>query len=171
MGLLGKLKFWKKEDDSLDDLGLGGGDLGSAPGTDPFGGANDPFASAGDNPFSDMPMNLPGQGMRSPQGMPPMRPQMRPSMDSPNFGQPGFGSQKAQQQLEQPDFNRPFTMSAQQQQQGQAMANNNYALSKDIELISSKLDSLRVSLDMINQRLSNIERMNEREQVRKKTGW
>lgn len=43
--------------------------------------------------------------------------------------------------------------------------------SHQIELISAKLDSLKASLDMINQRLENIERMGQSEQYRKRYNW
>ncbi|MBI4149654.1 hypothetical protein HY491_04350 [Candidatus Woesearchaeota archaeon] len=40
----------------------------------------------------------------------------------------------------------------------------NYAVGKDIEIISSKLDALRAGLESINQRLAHIERIAEGEQ-------
>ena len=84
----------------------------------------------------------------------------------PNLGlgqQPGFGHQQMQQPMQPsyPSFQvNPATYGPQpqafesirQDQQG-------YTISKEIELISSKLDALRVAIDNLNQRLANIERL------------
>ena len=42
MGLFDKIKFWKKEDTSFSDLGLGNDNLGS----DPFASDKDPFGDS-----------------------------------------------------------------------------------------------------------------------------
>jgi hypothetical protein len=179
MSILSKLKFWKKEDDDLGDLGLGKNDLGG----DPFGG-KDPFAD--DKAFPDMggAAMQPQQQMR--QAQQPAAPRQAQQQFGSDFGSgvtTTFGGQQPQQQRysqagyePQPDFNRPFTIAAppgqMQQQAGNFGSNSNYySVSKDIEVISSKLDSLRSSLDIINQRLTNLERMAERDQMRKRTGW
>ena len=58
-----------------------------------------------------------------------------------------------QQQAFQPAF-----------QQTSSNTNDNYIASKNLEVISSKLDALRVSLESINQRLANIEAIARGEQ-------
>ena len=166
MGVFDKLKFWGKKEDDLGDLGLGKEELGG----DPFGGGKDPFA--GENPFPDI-----GSADTQQQAAPQPSYQQNPRASPQGYAQSSPAQQRFQQpqmygQYEQPDFNRPFSMNAQQpQQQVMQQPMNAYNVSKDIEIISSKLDALRASLDIINQRLTNIERMSEREQVRKKTGW
>ncbi|MAG91050.1 hypothetical protein CMO83_00065 [Candidatus Woesearchaeota archaeon] len=72
-------------------------------------------------------------------------PQAQPFQKYPSF-QPQPGFQQA------PSFQPP------------APSNDNYINSKNMEVISSKLDALRVSLDSINQRLSNIEAIARGEQ-------
>jgi len=44
----------------------------------------------------------------------------------------------------------------------------NYAVAKDIEIVSSKLDALRASLESINQRLAHLERIAEGDQPERK---
>jgi len=197
MGFLDKLKFWKKEDDDggFGDLGLGKDDLGG----DPFGSGSDPFGDSGSSfpsldGESSSPPPSPGFPSSPPlSSRPSLTSQQRPSQSQPtsyptaNFttqqrqsNQPGFGApgssggnsiqqQTYGQSYDQPDFNRPFTMNV-PQTPSQSLSSG-FSSSKDLEIISSKLDNLRSSLDMINQRLSNLERMYEREEVRKRTGW
>ncbi len=54
-----------------------------------------------------------------------------------------------------------------QQQQPQSYG---YGYNKDLELISAKLDSLRATLDNINQRIANLERVAYGEDDRRR-GW
>ena len=63
---------------------------------------------------------------------------------------PSFQQQSYQQQ---PAFQQPSYTS-----------DSNYIASKNLEVISSKLDALRVSLESINQRLANIEAIARGEQ-------
>ena len=49
-------------------------------------------------------------------------------------------------------------------QQQPAYSNEDYINSKNLEVISSKLDALRAALDSINQRLANIEAIARGEQ-------
>ena len=163
MGVVDKLKFWKKKEDNFGDLGLGKDDLGL--GSDPFAGEKNPFADEKGLPPMDAGPSASDMMQAQPQ-YPPAQSMTQRGAYGSGYSQ-GFGSQPQQQAygqpLDQPDFNRPFTMAMQQ--------TKDYTVAKDIELISSKLDALRASLDIINQRLSNIERLTEREQVRKRTGW
>lgn len=70
-------------------------------------------------------------------------------------------------QMQQPYQKYP---SFQQTQQGfqpvfqQPVSNEGYIASKNLEVISSKLDALRASLESINQRLANIEAIARGEQ-------
>ena len=64
---------------------------------------------------------------------------------------PSFQQQNFQQQ---PSFNQP----------AQQMSNDSYIASKNLEVISSKLDAVRASLDSINQRLANLEGIARNEQ-------
>ncbi|MBI2664871.1 hypothetical protein HYX10_06050 [Candidatus Woesearchaeota archaeon] len=111
MSMLGKLKFWHK-----DELGL-----------------NDELAM----PKSD----LPGAefGLRAPE-MP--RPQSEPRIDTFEGARPMYP-----QQFSQPSFGP----------------------NRDLELVSAKLDAIRASLDSINQRLANLERIAYGEE--NKRGW
>ncbi len=185
MGLFDKLKFWKKnDDDGLGDLGLGKDDIGP----DPFGDSGSSFPDFNGNQKGDSSPQNTFSPQQSPQRQEPSG--ETPSASSPfragsfGGGQQGpssqsrsFGSgmpaqhQNYGQSYDQPDFNRPFTMSVQQAPSQFQPSAGGYSSSKDLEIISSKLDTLRSSLDMINQRLSNLERMYEREEVRKRTGW
>ena len=71
-------------------------------------------------------------------------PQTQPYQKYPSFQQPLFQQQPAYQQ---PSYQ-----------------NDPYIASKNLEVISSKLDALRASLESINQRLANIEAIARGEQ-------
>ena len=147
MGVLGKLMFWKKKD----DFSLDGQDIGK------FGT---------DNGFGDVGKGM-GEGnlgMEHPDnlGLPNTNPYLRQSQSnfqgtqipSPN----SFSGATAP-----PGFQAPPITPEQPPRQ-------DYVISKDMEIISAKLDSLKAYLDAINQRLSNIERIASSEQD-KKRGW
>jgi len=142
MGVLDKLAFWKKKDDF--DLGKDfGADLGLGPmnqqgaapdlGLPPQHGAPMPGnAGLGQNMNLGMPEDTGFGGMgRQP---PPAQPQMPP-------GQPT--------QMQQP-FGAPMP-------QPQPQAQKDYRSDK-FDAISAKLDTIRYTLDSINQRLANLER-------------
>lgn len=86
-----------------------------------------------------------GMGLEAPQ---PQQPpfQKYPSFQQNNF-QPGFQPQPAFQASQQPSY------------QG-----DSYINSKNLEVISSKLDALRATMESINQRLANIEAIARGEQ-------
>lgn len=90
--------------------------------------------SSGPSPDLGMGMEIPGQ---------------QPYQKYPSFQQQNFPQQQSfpPQQNFQPSYQ-----------------NDNYIASKNLEVISSKLDALRVSLDSINQRLAAIEAMARGEQ-------
>ncbi len=79
-----------------------------------------------------------------------------PSFDNSGFNQPkGFGNFSApnqgfQQQRENPGQNYP--------QNNYAQEKNSRIDSKDIELISSKLDTIKSMLESLNHRVDNIEK-------------
>ncbi len=134
MGFLGKLAFWKKRDD-LDDLGK---ELGL------------------DKEFGlDVSGHSPDLGFGLEQGNMQMQPQMQPQIQQPysrygSFQQPSQG------------FN-PLQSFQQPQQASQTMSDS-FIASKNLEVISSKLDALRASLESINQRLANLEAIAKNEQ-------
>jgi len=72
--------------------------------------------------------------------------------------QPSFGQQQRPFQAQQPSY-------PQQQQM--------FTVDKDMEIISSKLDALRASLESLNQRLANIERIarGEEEERHTRSRW
>ncbi len=70
----------------------------------------------------------------------------QPYQKYPSFQQPGF----------QPSFQAPTY--------SQPASNDSFIASKNLEVISSKLDALRASLESINQRLANIEAIARGEQ-------
>lgn len=94
-----------------------------------------------------------GAGTDLGQGLSMQPPGSQPSMQQPSLQQPP----------QQPSFSAP-------NMQPQAQ-NQDYTTNKNLEVISSKLDALRASLDSINQRLANLERIaggEEQQRYRKK---
>ena len=85
---------------------------------------------------------------------------------SPDLGM-GIEPQQQQQSFQkypsyqQPGFQAPSAPSFPGFQQP---SNDSYIASKNLEVISSKLDALRVSIESINQRLANIEAIARGEQ-------
>ncbi len=83
----------------------------------------------------------------------------------------GMGIEPQQQQpfqkypsYQQPGFQAPSAPSFPGFQQQPSLSNDSYIASKNLEVISSKLDALRVSIESINQRLANIEAIARGEQ-------
>ena len=85
--------------------------------------------------------------------------QQQPLQKYPSFQQQPQQSFQAQPAFQQPSFQQPAYG-----------GNDNYIASKNLEVISSKLDALRASLESINQRLANIEAIarGEQEDTRRK---
>lgn len=83
--------------------------------------------------------------------------QQQPWQKYPSFQQPQQSFQPSPS-LQQPSFQQPSYQS------------DNYIASKNLEVISSKLDALRASLESVNQRLANIEAIarGEQEDTRRK---
>ncbi|MBI4980390.1 hypothetical protein HZC30_02410 [Candidatus Woesearchaeota archaeon] len=123
MGFLGKLAFWKKEDDFGFDH-LVNQDM-THPGTD----ANNPFGTTlGQEPASDPLLS----GTSSP----------LPS-DSPASVFPAQRSPIYPQQPAEP-VSAPLT--------------NTLSSSRDMELLNTKLENIRLMLNSIDQRLANLEK-------------
>ena len=80
----------------------------------------------------------------------------QPLQKYPSFQQSGFQQQPSYQP--QPSFQQP------------SYQNDSYIASKNLEVISSKLDALRATMESINQRLANIEAIarGEQEDTRKR---
>jgi len=147
MGILDKLAFWKKSDDGFGDFDkeFGSGNLDM--GNDSFGQQN--FG----NRFqpNQTPPNQMGRNTGLGQNM--------------NMGMPddiGFGNMDQQHQQNSPDIGRPVEM---QQPFGSPIqpskpSGNDYSNDK-FEVISAKLDSLRYTLESINQRLTSLERLDQ----------
>ena len=88
----------------------------------------------------------PEPGMGSSQDPLSSMPPTGPPPSQPQFPQQGF------QPVNQPGNQAPPTQ------------DQDFVNSKNLEVISSKLDALRASLDSINQRLANIEKIAQGEQ-------
>jgi hypothetical protein len=94
-----------------------------------------------------------GMGLETP-------PQQQPFQKYPSFQQNNFqaGLQQQPSFQPQPPFQQP------------SLQGDSYINSKNLEVISSKLDALRASLESISQRLANIEAIarGEQEETRRK---
>jgi hypothetical protein len=153
MGLLNKLAFWKKEPE-LPELG----DFGKESGFKGPGG----FGESG---FGKPDMGGQGSGQGFDQlglgdqkdlmaDIEPGMPQIEPGYG----GGPGLGQgplQQPKQRQRQAPQQQPFGAPMQPMQPSP----KEYSVSKDIEIVSSKLDALKATLDGVNQRLANLERM------------
>ena len=95
---------------------------------------------------------------------------------SPDLGMGLEQSQPQQPYQKYPSFQQPQQgfqpMQSLQQasQQPSYSSNDNFIASKNLEVISSKLDALRASLDSISQRLANLEAIarGEQENIRRR---
>lgn len=137
MSLMEKAMFWKKDDFSdlkLDDSSLGA-DLGLPPDTTGQASSLTPA------------MSEPGHDLSTPSmpGTPHMETHSQPSLSQPGFSQPSI------QQPSYPDHGNGHDA---------AMSSHEaYLINKNIEIISSKLDAIRASMDSMNMRINNIERV------------
>jgi hypothetical protein len=99
---------------------------------------------------------------------------------TPNFGDglghdPVDGHSDATFTAPDPKMNMPLGENVRQQRIEAMHGQNDYhepvqsnPLQKDLELISSKLDYLKASLEAINQRLANLEHMSRNQENQKK---
>ena len=90
-------------------------------------------------------------------GIEPLQPQ-QPFQKYPSFPQ--------QQNFQAPSFQAPPSF----QPSYPSPSNDNYIASKNLEIISSKLDALKASIDSLGQRVANIEAIarGEQEEQRRK---
>ncbi|MBI2522988.1 hypothetical protein HYW19_01225 [Candidatus Woesearchaeota archaeon] len=128
MGILDKVMFWKKKDEFA-DAGLG--EKGNLAFGDDFGHVGFPGQNAA--PGTDLGSDVGGRGYGS-YGQQYPQPQ-------------GFSQQRSFPQ--QPSFSQPYPQPGYNPQQEME--------SKNLEIISSKLDALRASIESLNQRLANLE--------------
>ncbi len=167
MGILDKAKFWKKGDDDLgdfSDLGdFGLDDKSGGHGTDSLGGdiGGDLGGELGPSPplTDTSAMGLQG-------ATPEHREQVRPTQASqdisdqfgldPTPSQPSpYDPPQHAAASEGPAPSPAPRPSPQSVPHGPDMAD----LFKDIEIIHAKLDTIKASLDSVNQRLATLERM------------
>ena len=138
MGLLGKLAFWKKKEEPFPapDLGMPGG----LPGEGPDLGLPQPGGPA-----------LPGEEQKpGGLGLPELGSDMPGASPSNAFGAPRLEESKPAP-MGTPPGAAPMPRSV------QPMEN------KDLEIISLKLDSLKTTLEAINERIARLEKMAEGE--------
>jgi len=159
MGVMDNLMFWKKKDDfSSLDPGL------SSP---PDFNSN----NLGMPQQQGMPNNLgmPDQNMALPsmdQGVQPQNQGIPNDFNNPPQSFNELNSRPMHETAPQGFQSTPVMPPQQSNQQ----SNDNEMLRRDIELLSYKLDTIKAALDMINQRVSNIERLAMNE-VQHKKGW
>lgn len=163
MGLLDKLAFWKKEPElpDLGDIGKesgfkGPGGFGEAgvgkPGIGPETG-KDQFGAGPESGFEQLGL---GKEQDLTKGAEPGLPGLEPGYGGGPGMPQGPGAQPMQrQQFQQPAQQQPYGAPIQPMQPAPGAA----VMSKDIEIVSSKLDALKATLDGINQRLANLERL------------
>ena len=131
MGILDKIMFWKK-DDEFKDVGLG--DKDNLAFGDNFGAGLQTPNTLGSQFGSQQGFGQGSYGQEPNQGY--NRYPQSPAFSNPQPSMPSFGPQFPQPRYENPrdDIN-----------------------SKNLEIISSKLDALRASIESLNQRLANLE--------------
>ncbi len=159
MGFFDKLNpFHKKEKaPDMDMGGMGKDPFGSSMGAD-FGSQNFPDAW---NSGTGMDQGMGGGGAGAAQ--PSFSPQQSFGQQ-PSFGQQSPYSQPPQasfSQPAQPSFGSPPSYSSPSYGAPQPTYGNDadYMHSKNLEVISSKIDALRAAIDSMNARLQNIERI------------
>ena len=142
MSFLDKLMFWKKSEDSFDegsfDLSNFGKEDPSKSPADMFGASHNEPASFGDSATS-----------------------------ASRFGSSNFGPPK-ESSFPQPSFPAGSPSSPQSYSGGFGTSqgfNSEKASSADLQLISAKLDTLKVMLENLSARLAHIEQINAQEHV------
>lgn len=151
MGLMDKLAFWRKEPDF--DFGKGMGDSGGSGLGDMGGGKESGFGMDNDTLGlgKDSTSGLGGTGDLSSTG---------PLQNDISLRGPGF------EKFEEPATLKPSPLERKPVYYQETQQSSPYAmpmhggrdLSKDIEVISAKLDSIKSMLDMMNHRLDAMER-------------
>ena len=135
MGVFNKLKFWEKKEEAPE---FGKGDFGKE-----FGDIK--FPEMGKD-FGKSAMDVPPEEFGKP-------------ITTTQYGRAPFPEQEMTTLREtSPNMPRSF------QQQPQQPQWQGYRENSEMQVISAKLDALKASLDAINQRLANIERIAQGEQ-------
>lgn len=177
MGFMDKLMFWRKKDTSFGNFDIGKDPFASDPfkqssardpfAQDPFNQAQDPFNSGqqaqgfnqnfGNNQDPFQQQGAQGSSFQSSQHSSSHSAQ--PFGYGNNVGTTQFGSGYAQDQKQQEFFSTKREDIYEPRD-----------TKKEIEIISVKLDSIRTTLEAINQRLSNLERSSYDKDWKNK-GW
>jgi hypothetical protein len=149
MGILDRIMGVSKKKESIPDLDFGKG-FGPEPGDDEIGGMGDTTPGLGGTG------NL---GSMAPHELPPTP--SRPDEVIHGYGHEDVKMERAELRPEHQPFSRPTITEARYESSGVS--------SKDIEILSSKLDAVKAQLEMINNRLSTIEmRIDD---VKRRGGW
>lgn len=180
MGLMDKIMFWKHDDDSFSKPPGQGFGLDNPPGmgTEELPG-RPPDLGIQEQSFGQEPDTNYGDPSR---GFVPHMPQ-EPSQHQQSQHQP-FGQQNFQQGPEhpamvlQPESNEDRMKGyhevrppSQGYGGGGQQSDSDYMISKNIEVLSSKMDAIRAAIESINQRLANIERIAQSEHDDKGHHW
>jgi|GEM_PF-784140 len=134
MGILDKVMFWKKGKDDFGDLGLGEGDLGLG-GIGGLGKTEMPG-------FGEMEH---AEGVERPLGAASASPKTE-EVGSP-YQRYGYQQNK--------EYEAPMPAAPAQP----AGRHEQLMMGKELELISTKLDSIKISLDSLNMRVAALERI------------
>lgn len=135
MSLLGKLMFWKREEEPMPDFGKAP-DFGSNLGMDLQGGDKWGMPESGGNDLG-LPPNL---------GNAPELP-TAPSLQAPRLEEAYPGQQQRG--------------ARQQQQPYQQQYHSEQSSNRDFEIISLKIDAIKSTLEVINERLARLEKIAE----------
>ena len=159
MGFLDKLMFWKKDDNfSFPEKPTFGMDPGLGKGANhPLPEQNNSFGRSADPGLPDM--NQGGNEWEKNQGGFPG------SFENPAHSKP----QSLDSSFREQPFQQPFQQQSPHQQPSQNTGD--YMVSKNIEILSSKMDALRVGIESINQRLAHLERIAASGEHEQKRGW
>jgi hypothetical protein len=186
MGMMDKVKFWKKSSDDFGDFSLDDFNLDKQPGAAGSGGQPHPFG-ADPGALGDLPplenATVPGMQEGVPTRMETMQPSERSQQMSDQLGL----SPQGQQSFSNPQPGMParaFGQPAPQQQMQQAAPGGYRApqeqfrqgpdiveVSKELEIMHAKIDAIRSTLDSINQRLATIERIASGDNQQKRYTW
>ena len=134
MGIMSKIMFWKKGEDDLGDLGLGGEELGlgkDLTGMEGVGSGNLP--GFGENEHFE--------GAEKP---------LKAAPGAPKTDEVSYQGYNANSYSAPP---QPMQSAPQPDRRDQLM------IGKELELISAKLDSLKISMDSLNMRVASLERI------------
>jgi hypothetical protein len=160
MGLFDKLAFWKKDDD------FSGGDFGSEMGGPQPGQNEDPLAELSKDPLADLGRDplADSDPFSGRQQQNPMQQRQGQPVNDIGMGS-NQGARSNYESVTQMPTSDPYGSRSEQSLPGAS------AMNKDIEIISAKIDTIRVSVenlahkvDDLNSRLAEIEKIAKQEQ-------